>query len=460
VLTGSLGDTLIMRVRKRLRQEYGYPEGKQTNSLGLKIDKKWNIIVAHSLPTGTGRRSDNPGQGSRKCDAVYGNTCFSTGTIGFALASVVVNAIATGEYLIPKRLGMNAKQKSDESIGPPQYSQVMDSSDSTIIKLDCNETSSLLTLVNNGSCCDDVSRSPTRAVPSSASIAVMDEELKTLTVQFFDAHCHLQLHPNWTSAGLNGLDSLINTAKAVGLMRVSVCGICPGQDWEDVKEIYSHNPSFIIPNFGLHPWRIAKYNNESGYQASEGKWLDQLRVLLDEYPTAGVGECGLDKAIKKEVSVEEQGCILQHHIQIAAAYNRTLTIHCVAMWGMLLDIVSSSKANLIIPKCYILHSCNSMPADLVRAFLNIGEVYFSLSAGRYDNPKFRRLVSTIPLDRLLIETDSPDQMSAALRTVGIDKNEPANIRYECLQLARLLGISTNELAAVTVANAIRAYSYS
>ena len=103
----SIGDTLVMRVRKKLRRDYGYPAGEQTNAAGRKIDKKWGVQVVHSLPMGGVRQvsSGKEERGAlvgRKCDVMYGNACFSTGTVGFVLASVAVNAIASGSSVLPR----------------------------------------------------------------------------------------------------------------------------------------------------------------------------------------------------------------------------------------------------------------------------------------------------------------------------------------------------------------------
>jgi len=105
-LSAVVGDNLLMRTRKRLRQKLGYPAGQQmSQQKGGKGKKKktreWGVPCVHTLPTGQGRSSDtstgstDAGStgGLRSCDS-FGNACFSTGTAGFVMSSVVVNNLA------------------------------------------------------------------------------------------------------------------------------------------------------------------------------------------------------------------------------------------------------------------------------------------------------------------------------------------------------------------------------
>ena len=166
-LSRAIGDNLIMRVRKKLRQDYGYPAGdniitdNNTGQLtttksknGKKIGKSWNIQAVHTLPTGNKRNlksvnikvpsvistknlstsslttsllvdnnlittastdnicvtntcvtttSETPTSTLRQCDLNFGNAAFSTGTLGLIMSSVAVNAIATNNLILPRK---------------------------------------------------------------------------------------------------------------------------------------------------------------------------------------------------------------------------------------------------------------------------------------------------------------------------------------------------------------------
>lgn len=104
---------------------------------------------------------------------------------------------------------------------------------------------------------------------------------------------------------------------------------------------------------------------------------------------------------------------------------------------------------------------------MVAAFNKIPGLYYSLS-GKSRSDKLQRLLLSIPRDRLLLETDSPDQLPADLkqdqRGGGGSKdrqlryNEPTLLRYYCLQIAQLMGVSEADLAAVTFRNSKTAFN--
>jgi len=136
------GDQLVMHVRKKLRQKYGYPKGIQMSKKGGGLLHKgaWGVSVVHTLPTGEKRTvspkkisssgevqvdveveedeeqsestttcapSDGGGGGGgggggfRACDVSFGNACFSTGIVGLYISSIVVNQLALGEAQEP-----------------------------------------------------------------------------------------------------------------------------------------------------------------------------------------------------------------------------------------------------------------------------------------------------------------------------------------------------------------------
>ena len=320
-------------------------------------------------------------------------------------------------------------------------------------------------------------------------------------LRLFDSHCHLQL-----PACYEEVNALLQRAVDEGVIGLSICGTCPGmysrsllliqfsvftvvnlmthfvtgEDWRRVERLCnerSSNRCLIVPHFGLHPWFISQHLStltEHSYATSNDVqyWEPELVRLLLAYPSAGVGECGLDKGIKREVSTSQQVDILRRHIVIAAQYHRILTLHCVRMYGTLLDTLTdylqpntTSDPILLRPRAILLHSCNYLPAEMVSSFLStLGdtEVYFSISAPpKTPSSKFVELLRSIPLDRLLIETDSPDQLSYLFRGDSSNStrsiNEPALIKYSCAQLARCLDLSPRELAEITTSNALRLF---
>jgi Tat protein secretion system quality control protein TatD with DNase activity len=240
-----------------------------------------------------------------------------------------------------------------------------------------------------------------------------------------------------------------------------------------------------------------------------------------------VGECGLDKAVLKDFDYIQQESIVLSHLRLATKYRRPLTLHCVSgAWARLLTLLTSEAhlhfgpqipkvpqngpkvpkrvpimgaavGTASLPYSTILHSCNTLPIDMLPDFLSIPGVYFSF-AGRTLNHKTLKLIAAVPRDRLLIETDAPDQLPSHLRQsrrslsaspspspspsadvgvgvgVGVGAgvgagtsagvggsaqyNEPALLRLHCIALAEALHMDPSELAALTRANALCAFN--
>jgi TatD DNase family protein len=300
-------------------------------------------------------------------------------------------------------------------------------------------------------------------------------EVKKNEVAYFDAHCHLQLDPIY-----NEPSRVVELARSCGIQNISVCGTAPGVDWERVKELVEAYPDILVPSFGLHPWWIARSTVGEG----DGKatfWAEQLEEMLTRFPRAHVGECGLDKAVLRDgVSYEQQEAVLRVHHELAGKLTRSLTLHCVSgCWDRLLSALrqEEKRGDGAVPPCIILHSCNSLPKEMVPAFLRLrSAVYFSLSAGGRGglSAKAVALAAVVPSDRLLIETDSPDQLIHSLWFLRDGEesgagaecssggrlvlyNEPAALPLLCAQLADALCEDFTVLAARTRHNALRAF---
>jgi TatD DNase family protein len=311
------------------------------------------------------------------------------------------------------------------------------------------------------------------------------------SISMMDAHCHLQLDPLYLHYHQH-----VENALLCGVSHMSVCGTCPGQDWARVEEIYHTYPQMVVPSFGLHPWWIRQHfdsvasnchsttqdhtedvnnltsstnNAESANSISTVSWESQLERLLRLVPSAGVGECGLDKGRRKDVDWETQERVLRAHLLLAERYSRPITLHCVGAWGRLLDVLTSHfspsrrtsssreiRGENVIP-AVILHSCNSMPPEMLPRFSRLPvSVFFSLSGGG-SLDRSLALARLIPLSALLVETDSPDQLSVALRDRGLTHNQPCLVRVNCDTFADSMGVDRACLAETVSGNARRAY---
>ncbi|GHB98420.1 TatD family hydrolase [Cerasicoccus arenae] len=206
----------------------------------------------------------------------------------------------------------------------------------------------------------------------------------------YDAHCH------WHDQRLNpGQELMVAGLAQIPLAKAVVNGTHPG-DWEAVAEL-AEQDSRVLPAFGLHPWHV----NEAPKD-----WLDQLQDYLHRFPYAAVGEAGLDRWIQGH-DLPRQQAALQAQMELAAAENRPISLHCLQAWGPLFEQL---QAGPLPARGFHLHGYGGAP-EMVASFAAIGG-YFSFSAYVMHERKARHRESfaVIPIERLLLETDSPDML--------------------------------------------------
>ena len=247
-------------------------------------------------------------------------------------------------------------------------------------------------------------------------------------MKLFDAHNHLQ-----QLAGPRKLRSAIERAVEAGVAVMAVNGTRP-EDWPGVARLASTYPGMIVPCFGVHPWFVEGLNPG---------WDGELRRRLEEFPSACVGEIGLDRAPGKP-GFARQLEIFRFQLRLAAEAGRPAAIHCVRAWQALVEALEGAR-----PARVLLHAYGGAP-DLVPVFSRLG-AYFSFS-GELAQPKrarLRRCLAAAPRARVLFETDSPWDSPAAPGWRG----GPAGVAEVAAAAARVLETTAEELAASAWGNA-------
>lgn len=262
-------------------------------------------------------------------------------------------------------------------------------------------------------------------------------------MKFYDAHNHLQ---DERFGGRQ--DLLMSMCQGVGVARMVVNGACES-DWAEVLSLARRHKA-VLPSFGYHPWHI----HERG-----ADWLDKLREFLDAVPSA-VGEIGLDRW-KPGLAYDGQEEIFLAQLDLATRRNLPASIHCLQAWGRLHDLLRDHPR----PACgFVLHSFGG-PVEMVPALAKLG-AYFSFP-GYFLHERKQRQRETfrqVPRDRLLIETDAPDQLlpDAANQFPLADAsgkllNHPANLPAIYAGLADFLGEPPETLARRVEANFQRVF---
>ena len=284
------------------------------------------------------------------------------------------------------------------------------------------------------------------------------------------------------------LPSIITAATASGISNFIVNGCWPG-DWHRVEKLASQYPGVIIPQFGLHPWWVARRHERDATEKSEtsSDWLQALRRILIKHPHAGLGECGLDKGTKGLAAAEweDQIAALYAQLRLAEELHRPVTLHCVRAFGAIRDALK--ELSLTVP--VVLHAWTGT-AEITTALLQIPNVYFSLGVHltRVAPPKAVAMLGVLSnaLDRCLLESDSPDgllslsdawieavpallKLKSELDTKAVEakqqggqrgkNNTPISARQTLVLIAIVMGKSEEEIASATTRNAHKVFFF-
>lgn len=262
-------------------------------------------------------------------------------------------------------------------------------------------------------------------------------------MNFYDAHNHLQ---DDRFAGRQR--ELLATCEKSGVARMVVNGACES-DWPHVLALAREN-KMVLPSFGYHPWYLHERTPD---------WLASLEKFLDEIPVA-VGEIGLDRW-KSGLPYEAQEEVFLAQLHLATKRNLPVSIHCLQTWGRLHELL---RDNPRPARGFVLHSFGG-PPEMIPAFAKLG-AYFSFPGYFLHERKLnqRETFKHVPADRLLIETDAPDQhlppekvIHPLTGTDGKPLNHPANLSAVYSGLAKFSGENMESLTTRVEENFLRVF---
>ena len=234
------------------------------------------------------------------------------------------------------------------------------------------------------------------------------------------------------------------------------------QDKDNVlKEIYNQDITRLV---------CAGYNYQSSVSAieisKENDWIyttigispndvedlvkvDSLDELLNEKKIVAIGEIGLDyywnkenKDIQKELFIKQ--------IELANKYNLPIVIHTRDAAVDTIDILKNHPCN----KKGVFHCC-PLNQELIKEGLKLG-FYISFSGNiTFKNAKSDACIGLVPLDKILIETDSPYLSPEPNRG---KRNDSTNVKFTAAKIAEFRNITLEEAASATYKNANKIFS--
>jgi TatD DNase family protein len=251
-------------------------------------------------------------------------------------------------------------------------------------------------------------------------------------IRLFDTHAHLA--DEHLAADLPGV---IERAKSAGVKQILAIGTDAADSRRCLELAQTHEG--IRSSAGIHP------NNAA--EAQPGDW-DEIARLAREAKVVALGETGLD-LYWKDVPLAMQQDYFDRHIRLSQATGLPLVIHLRETAPEILAMLREARQRG--PLRGVMHSFTGTAPEAAE-FLALG-LYISF-AGMVTFKKsedLRAVTQTIPADRILVETDSPYLSPEPFR--GKRPNEPARVVHTAECLAQLRGVSMEEFARQTTANA-------
>lgn len=251
----------------------------------------------------------------------------------------------------------------------------------------------------------------------------------------FDTHCHLNSEELY-----NRIDEVLENAKKVGVDKILVVGWNKESSLLAVK--LAHQYEGIYAAIGFHPTDIDGVSEEE---------YNGVMSLVDDPKVVAIGEIGLDYHwVKDPVQREKQKEWFIKQINFANEHKKPISIHNREAFEDCLKILKEHR-----PLYSGVMHCYSGSVELLKDVLNLG-LYIGLDGPlTFTNAKTpKEVCEQVPLDRLLVETDSPYLSPHPLRGTV---NEPKNIALVIDEITRLKGLSKKHILEVIYNNSCKLF---
>jgi len=260
-----------------------------------------------------------------------------------------------------------------------------------------------------------------------------------------DAHCHLNFH-----SFEKDCDEVINNAFKAGVTKIINVGTKIDSSEKAIELAQRYNN--LYATVGIHPHHADKL---------EENWLEKLENLAKKPKVVAIGEVGLDYFSYKSndiVSLKLQKEIFAKQIELACKLKLPLQIHNRQAGKDIIDILLDHKSYLLNPPG-VFH-CFAGSREFLKSALNMGFyigldgniTYNGLAPG--EDTDLKELVRYTPIDRIILETDSPFLTPIPKRG---SRNVPEYVIITAEFVAKLKDTTFKEIEAKTTGNAIKLF---
>ena len=258
-------------------------------------------------------------------------------------------------------------------------------------------------------------------------------------MQLIDTHTHLDF-PDFDADRLQ----LLADSRALGVERMVVLGVYQS-NWQRMWDLIQTD-SQLHAAFGLHPVYLNEHRPEHVLELEQ--WLSRL---AGHPQLCAVGEIGLDYFLP-ELDRDGQQQLFEAQLQLAADFKLPALLHVRRSHAQVIATLKRFK----LQRGGIVHAFAGSREE-AREYIKLG---FKLGLGGAATwpqaLRLRKVIADLPLDAIVLETDAPDMAPAMYPN---QRNSPQHLPDICRALAELMGISPEQLAKATTANACEVFGW-
>ena len=251
-----------------------------------------------------------------------------------------------------------------------------------------------------------------------------------------DSHCHLDHEPL-----LENLNDIINRSKEIGITKLlTICTTL--ESFERIKSIINKD-KMIYGTFGIHP------------HETENDLIDKntiIKTIKKNDKIIGIGETGLD-FFYNHSNKDRQINSFKAHIEASISLNKPIIVHSRNAERETFDILNSYKNNNL----KILMHCFTGSLEFSKKLQSLDTFFSASGIITFKNSLILQdTFKNIPLEKLLIETDSPFLAPVPMRG---KKNEPSFIKYTLEKLSTLKETSLEQMSELTTNNFNKLFNF-
>lgn len=274
----------------------------------------------------------------------------------------------------------------------------------------------------------------------------------------FDTHCHLNL-----SRFKKNVDEVIQGARNAGVNYL----VMPGTNLENSQkaiEIAAKNED-IYAGVGIHPHHA--YEMKENAQDSIDVLLEGVEKIITLPKVVAVGEIGMDRHIYENTKykdyniddhfVETQKKLFKGQALLAIKHKKSLIVHNREAKGDLLPILEEIWDSHLEGRA-VFHCCE--PDEELLNFAKEHKMFVGVDGDITYFKEKQEHIKKVPLEMLVLETDSPFLLPEPLRSQKLFPNKPENLKLIGEFIAQLKGVSFEELDKVTTVNAKKLFQIS